>query len=144
MKERCYNTKNSSYKDYGKRGIIVCDRWLGSFESFVRDMGERPAGYVIDRINNDGNYCPENCRWTSVTENNRNKRNNVHLWFNSKRYALSELSGCVSVSIHICSFRLRNGWPTSSAIFFPVKAGISYMEVGNFMRQKKELNTYAF
>jgi hypothetical protein len=72
------------------------------------------------------------------------QRNNVHLWFNSKRYALSELSGCVSVSIHICSFRLRNGWPTSSAIFFPVKAGISYMEVGNFMRQKKELNTYSF
>lgn len=75
MKTRCYAITNRAYKNYGGRGIRVCERWLNSFEDFVKDMGLRPPGkYSIDRINNDGNYSPENCRWATITQQNRNKR----------------------------------------------------------------------
>ena len=74
MKKRCYSSKNIGYKNYGGRGIKVCDRWLESFENFYNDMGKCPKGYSLDRINNDGNYEPSNCRWASNTTQGRNSR----------------------------------------------------------------------
>jgi hypothetical protein len=77
MKQRCYNSNNNDYKNYGNRGITICDRWLNSVENFLEDMGKRPnSDYSIDRINNDGNYEPSNCRWATKSEQNNNKRNN--------------------------------------------------------------------
>jgi len=78
MKERCNNPQNKSYKNYGGRGIKVCERWEKSFLYFFQDMGKRPSNkHEIDRIDNDGNYEPDNCRWTTRLSNARNKRNNV-------------------------------------------------------------------
>lgn len=74
MKQRCNNPKDPKYKYWGARGISVCERWMNSFKAFVEDMGERPEGTTIDRINNDGNYEPCNCRWASYVEQNRNQR----------------------------------------------------------------------
>lgn len=73
MKARCSCPNYTQFKDYGGRGITVCDRWL-KFENFLEDMGERPAGRTLDRINNDGNYEPSNCRWATRAEQNGNKR----------------------------------------------------------------------
>ena len=72
MKRRCYNKKNNRYEYYGGRGITVCDRWKNSFIAFFRDMGLKPfPKATIDRIDNDGNYEPGNCHWTTCVENNR-------------------------------------------------------------------------
>ena len=81
MIQRCTNPNHKHYMDYGGRGIIVCERWLDSFENFLEDMGEQPENMSIDRINNEGNYYPENCQWSTITEQQRNKRSNVHLTF---------------------------------------------------------------
>jgi hypothetical protein len=74
MKTRCYNPKNKDYHIYGGRGIKICERWLNSFDNFFIDMGERPEGKTLDRIDSDGNYEPSNCKWSTPYEQRMNQR----------------------------------------------------------------------
>jgi hypothetical protein len=101
MKSRCYGKSDTKYKDYGGRGIKVCDRWLGinGFNNFLKDMGDRPTSqHSIDRINNNGNYEPGNCRWATIHEQSSNKRNNTDIpgvgWDSAKNKWVARL--CVN------------------------------------------------
>ena len=76
MRSRCLNSNHVAYYNYGGRGIKVCDEWRDSYDKFVEDMGESPVGMSLDRINNDGDYCKENCKWSTIKEQLNNQRRN--------------------------------------------------------------------
>lgn len=78
MLQRCYNPNHPKYSQYGGRGITVCDRWRNSFEAFYEDMGDIPPNTSLDRINCNGNYCPDNCRWANASEQMLNRRLYAH------------------------------------------------------------------
>jgi hypothetical protein len=92
MKQRCYNPNIKQFHDYGGRGIVVCERWLAAFDNFIIDMPTRHPGQEIDRIDNDGPYSPENCRWSTHKENMRNRRNTVFVTIGGVEHLLSELA----------------------------------------------------
>lgn len=91
MKSRCLNPLNNHFKRYGDRGIKVCDRWLNSFENFFSDMGNRPSKiHTIDRINNDGNYEPDNCKWSTPAQQTRNTSRNRWFEYGGDKKVLSD------------------------------------------------------
>lgn len=91
MIRRCTDPKNKKHKYYMARGIKVCDRWL-DIKCFYEDMGDRPKGTSLDRIDTNGNYCKENCRWATSTQQNNNRNINVRINYNGKNQTLSEWS----------------------------------------------------
>lgn len=105
MAQRCYNEKVASYKNYGGRGITVCDRWRGEhgFENFLADMGECPRGKSLDRYPDmNGNYTPENCRWATRVEQANNTRRNVRIYFAGEY--MSQAQFCRALNLSDASF----------------------------------------
>lgn len=112
---RCNNKNVAAYPRYGGRGIKVCDRWM-RFEPFYLDMGEPPANYSIERKDNDGDYCPENCVWATRLEQNRNSRKNVYLTINGVTKCISEWASIIGVKSGTLHARIKRGWTVEAAV----------------------------
>ena len=92
MKARCLNPSNKHYANSGGRGIKICNDWINNFNQFVQDMGERPKGYSIDRINNDGDYTPNNCKWSTKKEQQRNRRITKYVTIEGVKHLVCEIA----------------------------------------------------
>lgn len=119
MRQRCLNSKHKSYKDYGGRGISICERW-GRYENFLCDMGRRPSvRHTLERKDVDGDYCPENCCWATGKQQCRNRRNNKLVEFGGQTKCLSEWAEIYGVTFHLLYDRLKRGWSFERAIATP-------------------------
>lgn len=118
MVSRCTNPNSKFASHYLKRGITVCSRWLGHNgpANFFEDMGDRPPGTSLDRIDNNKGYEPGNCRWTTSKQQNRNKRNNRLITFKGETATLAEWSERTWLKPVTISARLKKGWPLEEAI----------------------------
>jgi len=120
MIARCHVPSDRSYKRYGARGIVVCERWRESFVDFLADMGDRPDGCSIDRIDNDGPYSPENCRWATISQQNSNTRQNHKLTYGGETMTITQWGLCLNMSPRTIRNRLRYGWSVERALTEPV------------------------
>jgi len=124
MLNRCYNKKNIGYKNYGQRGITVCDRWNpktgGSFENFLKDIGEIPKALTLDRKNNNIGYSPENCKLSTPKEQNRNMRTNVNYTYNNKTQCRIDWANEYGMSYQTLTYRLDVlGWSIEKTLTTP-------------------------
>jgi hypothetical protein len=122
MIQRCYNPRVKKYPAYGGRGITVCDRWLGDggFENYLADMGERPKGMSLDRIDNNGPYAPDNCQWASQSEQCNNRRSNRLITYRGVQKTLTQWARENGLEPALVSDRLSRGWSVSRALSTPM------------------------
>jgi len=123
MRDRCYNKNRSNYERYGGRGIKVCDRWR-SFENFFADMGLRPSpAHTLDRIDNNSDYGPENCRWATPTEQQDNRRNTIKIVYRGSTMTIGQAVRAAGnvVQRDIAFQRIRKrGWDVARAVETPL------------------------
>ncbi len=121
MIQRCTNSNNIGYKNYGGREIIVCDRWKNSFENFLKDMPNWKPGLTLERNKNELGYFKDNCEWATYTKQARNRRNNLYVIYNMKRQLLIELCEKYNMSYKLIYDRIyRYGWSPKEALTTPV------------------------
>ncbi len=121
MIARCHAPQSRTYHYYGGRGISVCERWRSSFEDFLADMGECPANHQLDRIDNNGDYCPENCHWVTCKENQRNRGNNVNLTFRGETKNLAEWAEITGIKYGTLWKRVKDGWNAERVLTTPTR-----------------------
>lgn len=122
MMNRCRNPKHKCYKNYGARGIAVCERWQTS-ANFIADMSPRPDGKTLDRTDNSKGYSPDNCRWATKTEQSSNRRNCIYVMDAGERLTLKEYCRRHQRSYGAMRARLRLGWPMEKATETPIGKG---------------------
>lgn len=123
MKARCYDPAHVSYKYYGARGIKVCERWLRSFKAFAEDMGERPSmDHTLERIDNNGNYEPGNCKFATPIEQARNRRSTRRVQYKGAELPLIDLAESFGVGIHTLNSRIKSGLSAEISARAPVRS----------------------
>lgn len=140
MRDRCLNPNSRAWNSYGGRGIKICSRW-DSFHAFVEDMGDRPEGYSLDRIDNDGPYEPENCRWADRKTQQRNQRRAVYVMVEGKKYRAIELAELAGIKTDTIVERAKRGLPYDQVVSKEKLADLSGLALGgkaNGRRQRKK------
>ena len=128
MMARCYNENNHAYSRYGGRGIKVCSRWIdgendrSGFRCFLKDMGKRPKGFSLERVNNDGNYEPSNCIWADRNTQCRNRRSNTFVIVNGERLIFKDAVKKYGVVKYNTAYMrvVRSGWAHIEAMMTPI------------------------
>ena len=121
MVQRCTNSNDKGYKNYGGRGIVVCVRWM-KFDNFLIDIGEPPTKHhSIDRIKNNGNYCKSNCRWATKKQQMRNMRTNHLVAYNGKKQCIAAWMEETGISENVILWRLKRGWPVEDTLTTPIR-----------------------
>lgn len=129
MLSRCRNPNHAAYVNYGGRGIKVCDAWH-SFQQFLADMGERPPGGLLDRIDNDGDYGPHNCRWSTRKEQNSNRRNCIYVECDGEKVTLRELCRRRNLPYRPIVKRIQDRhWPIELALATPIGSGKQFKRI---------------
>lgn len=129
MIRRCHNPNSEDYERYGGRGIAVCERWRNSFLAFKEDMGERPDGMQIDRIDNSRGYEPGNCRWVTCQTNNRNRRDSIYFEFRGERRHINEIAEMTGIWKGTIMWRVKRGMSIEEAATKTPDDQKSYFEV---------------
>ncbi len=121
MRHRCVDVNCKFYSNYGGRGITVCERWQGpnGFPNFLSDMGHPPEGMSLDRIDNNGNYTPENCRWAKAKTQSRNRRTNRLITHDGRTQTLADWAEEFGISDLLVSNRMGRGWAIGDALAKP-------------------------
>ena len=120
INNRCLRPSVKGYDRYGGRGITICERWM-TFENFTSDMGPRPSPvHSVERIDNNGPYCPENCRWATQTEQTRNKRNNHMLTLDGRSMIAADWAKELGISRQTIVTRLSRGWSDEECLTIPI------------------------
>lgn len=134
MIQRCHNPKNKQFANYGGRGITVCDRWR-VFKNFEADMGPRPAGKSLDRINNNEGYSLANCRWTTSKQQNSNRRNCIYVDLDGKQVTLREYCRRKGIRYRPIVKRIQDrNWPIEMALTEPVRPGKRFYRIPKVKR----------
>ena len=149
MKQRCHNNSNPSYKNYGARGIVVCDRWRASFDDFITDMGPCAAGLSLERSNNFLGYYPGNCYWATRSEQNINKRNNFMVTYLGETLTFKEwcdrlyFKDNLGVTDHAVYCRItKSKWSVEKAFTAHAKSATTYKVFGKPMSILEIAETY--
>ena len=116
MRQRCNNPDCPTYKNYGAKGVTVCDRWNSSFDCFLKDMGEPPKGYSLDRIDSTKGYSKDNCRWANAKQQANNRMNNIILTFDGESHTATEWAEIKGLNPGTVRERLRRGWTPEEAL----------------------------
>lgn len=119
MKQRCNNPNAPDFPNYGGRGIYVCSRWKDSYQNFLSDMGERPEGKSLDRIDNSKGYEPNNCKWSTASEQQRNRRSNPTVTYQGRTITVVSLAREIGIPSKILIWRLNNCWDIDRAVTTP-------------------------
>ena len=118
MKQRCYNTNSQNFKYYGGKGVSVCDEWRNNSQAFydwAMTHGYKD-GLTLDRIDNDGNYEPSNCRWVTMKEQDNHRSNNVILTLNGESHTIPEWSEILGIKQHVIRNRITRGWSVENTL----------------------------
>jgi hypothetical protein len=118
IKQRCLNPDSQNYWRYGAKGLGICDRWL-TFENFLSDMGPRPNGASVDRIDGKKGYCPENCRWATSSEQANNTSTNIWIEHNGERLTAAQWAHKLGGTRQLIRDRLKRGWSVADAVTTP-------------------------